>query len=217
MEVPMLSPLPLPQQNCHMPPITLAFPLPSEALGAAPPKKAQKPPVSVLTAHVQSDPGTQRTDSQLWIGGELILAHFLQREASGQMTLTKVEWRERSEHRERSSSMEEGEVSRGEAERREGENKTKGQKPRPASSWPRPLTATAQQGGVHLQPLHAQVAHLSRSQNAPERQCSLTTLALRPFRYTQPHSTSSPPGTDVHSKPLFALWHSSSNPSCLTP
>lgn len=64
--------------------------------------------------------------------------------------------------------MEDGEVSRGEAEGRKGENKTKGQKPRPGSSWPRLLTATAQQGGVHLHPPHAQAAHLSRSQNALE-------------------------------------------------
>ena len=95
------------------------------------------------------------------------MAHFFQREASGWMTLTKAKWRERAEHRER-SSMEDGEVSRGEAEGRKGENKTKGQKPRPGSSWPRPLTATAQQGGVHLHPPHAQAAHLSRSQNALE-------------------------------------------------
>lgn len=40
------------------------------------------------------------------------------------------------------------------------ENKAKGQKPRLGSSWPRPLTTTAQQDGVHLQPLQGQAAHL---------------------------------------------------------
>lgn len=81
--------------------------------------------------------------------------------------------------------MEEGEVSRGEAEGREGENKAKGRKPRPGSSWPRPQLSRVE---FTRSPCRLR-QHTCKSQNALEGQCSLLTVAVRLFRCKQPCTT----------------------------
>lgn len=50
--------------------------------------------MSVLAAHVKSDPGTQRQIHSFREEGELTVAHCLQRKASAWMTLTNVMLRE---------------------------------------------------------------------------------------------------------------------------
>lgn len=144
----MLTPLPLPQRDHHLSHITLAFPLPGEAPAAA--TSSEGPEAPYVCAHCPCDvrPWYSKTHTHRASDrrGAHFFAHFLQRKASRWVSLTKVTVERKIKvSRERRSSMEEGEVSCGEAEERKGENKTKGQKPRPGSSWPRPLTATAQQ------------------------------------------------------------------------
>lgn len=106
---------------------------------------------------------------------------------------------ERLKHRERRSSMEEGEVSCGEAEGRKGANKAKGQEPRPGSSWPRSLTATAQQDGVHLWPLQARAGGTSvKIPTCTGGTVQPSNACCEAVRYKQPCTTQQPPCTHVH-------------------
>lgn len=82
----MLTPLPLPQKDHRMSHITLAFPVPGEAPGAATSSESLGAPC--VCAHCPCEV------RQLQRGGELMLAHFLLRKASGWMTLTRVRRRE---------------------------------------------------------------------------------------------------------------------------
>lgn len=86
-----LTPLPLPQKDRHMSHITLACPLPGEAPGAATSSEGLAAPC--VCAHVMLDPGTQRQTHSFREEGALTVAHFLQRKASGWMTLTKARLR----------------------------------------------------------------------------------------------------------------------------
>lgn len=76
-----LTPLPLPQKDHNMSHRILALPLPGVAISS----EGLEAHVSVLTAHVKSDPGTQRQIHGFREEGKLIVAYFLQRKASGRM------------------------------------------------------------------------------------------------------------------------------------
>lgn len=90
----MLTPLLLPQKDHHMSHITLALPLAREASGAATSSEGLGAPCVCAHCPCEVRPWSSEVDAQPQRGGELILAHFLLRKASGWMTLTTVRSRE---------------------------------------------------------------------------------------------------------------------------
>lgn len=90
----MLTPLPLPQKDHRMSHITLAFPVPGEAPGAATSSESLGAPCVCAHCPCEVRPWSSEIDTQLQRGEELMLAHFLLRKASGWMTLTRVRRRE---------------------------------------------------------------------------------------------------------------------------